>query len=745
MNPLDQCKPLPIRLKALEIGGIGSYLKTARLEFRPLTILCGTNGGGKSTWLRVIDLLRDSVKSNSIPFPFELHDDLKNTDAQSEIFAKATDSLINALLQYRDQLSSHVLEAFKQAGLDLAAVQPRIAVELEVLQDCSFSDSGIRANLTDPPRQEQMAAFIHFGKCAKGGIIKLELSCFEAFEDHHAYGVKKIGIYYDGNEVLSLAADPHQSEPGRRVTPLYYQLTSPSFPGAEIRVKRSLESADLECAQDQASGENLKLLDFGNLALQRIAMAMQTVFTGTFHLESMRKRFKKLTRRNDSHESMTRDVGGTGEYAMWLLLDYRYNVMRQPHRPWFGYVDQQPFIYQIIGDEDRIMPEFGVHSKDPFPLFYLNWLLRLASVSERNRLEQLYQEARGGATRTEALDDNHLHHLAMSIGKTIKEIMTRLVAEENLSEKVSAEHWPAEAGELLAIGWSKLLPIERQRVNRLILDQLSANACDNEDIGGENERLVMKGFWGTDSGLDFVTYVSIWLRKLTGVEIYDAAKWVDSEAVPVAFLQICRPFANIRSLNHLKIYDESDQYCEDSVIFHNAFMPYALPDEIFPGFLYGPRGNVSTPNSHSSAFHQLLPIIVQTGLLKRFELFAVENPEVHLHPKLQLEVTAFFIEHAKVSKFFLIETHSDLVVRRVLRAILEEDIPQSFVKIYFARPEKLADYETSVLEPIAVDDLGRISNWPEGFMDADIAESRLLMRVMYGNVGKERETEQENR
>ena len=39
----------PFTLQAMTLRGIGPYHNGARLEFRPLTILCGENGTGKST------------------------------------------------------------------------------------------------------------------------------------------------------------------------------------------------------------------------------------------------------------------------------------------------------------------------------------------------------------------------------------------------------------------------------------------------------------------------------------------------------------------------------------------------------------------------------------------------------------------------------------------------------------------------------------------------------------------------
>ena len=44
----------PLRLTAMTLRGLGPYLHGARLEIKPLTILCGENGSGKSTWIEAI-------------------------------------------------------------------------------------------------------------------------------------------------------------------------------------------------------------------------------------------------------------------------------------------------------------------------------------------------------------------------------------------------------------------------------------------------------------------------------------------------------------------------------------------------------------------------------------------------------------------------------------------------------------------------------------------------------------------
>lgn len=140
----------------------------------------------------------------------------------------------------------------------------------------------------------------------------------------------------------------------------------------------------------------------------------------------------------------------------------------------------------------------------------------------------------------------------------------------------------------------------------------------------------------------------------------------------------------------------------------------------------------------SAGLHQVFPLLVQLGMMKRGELLGIENPEVHLHPSLQMRVAEMLIAHAKSGRNILVETHSDLVIRRTIRAILEEEMSQSQVDIYFtelvARQECLGQkwFSGSRIERIRIDEEGRIANWPTGFLDEDVRESERLLDVMYG-------------
>ena len=57
----------PLRLTAMTLRGLGPYLHGARLEIKPLTILCGENGSGKSTWIEMLQAFKEAAKDSLFP------------------------------------------------------------------------------------------------------------------------------------------------------------------------------------------------------------------------------------------------------------------------------------------------------------------------------------------------------------------------------------------------------------------------------------------------------------------------------------------------------------------------------------------------------------------------------------------------------------------------------------------------------------------------------------------------------
>lgn len=129
---------------------------------------------------------------------------------------------------------------------------------------------------------------------------------------------------------------------------------------------------------------------------------------------------------------------------------------------------------------------------------------------------------------------------------------------------------------------------------------------------------------------------------------------------------------------------------------------------------------------------QVLPVLVN-AYSKDNRVAAIEQPEIHLHPKLQSELADVFIETAlgEEKKTFLIETHSEHLLLRIMRRIREStngNLPNGMqyieakdVQILFVMPSQ--NGEGSIIKKIALDEEGEmIDNWPGGFFEEGFNE-----------------------
>lgn len=117
---------------------------------------------------------------------------------------------------------------------------------------------------------------------------------------------------------------------------------------------------------------------------------------------------------------------------------------------------------------------------------------------------------------------------------------------------------------------------------------------------------------------------------------------------------------------------------------------------------------------------QILPIVVQS-LLAEGRVVCVEQPEIHLHPRLQAEFGSLLADaiRAKRPNQFIIETHSEHLILRLQRLIRRGTLkPEDIAVIHVRKTE-----EGSVATELRLDDQGEfIDRWPEGFFEEGFAE-----------------------
>jgi len=122
---------------------------------------------------------------------------------------------------------------------------------------------------------------------------------------------------------------------------------------------------------------------------------------------------------------------------------------------------------------------------------------------------------------------------------------------------------------------------------------------------------------------------------------------------------------------------------------------------------------------------QVLPVLVM-AYGSRGKLLAMEQPEIHLHPALQAELGDVFVESALGDRTntFLLETHSEHLILRLLRRIRETHeggladglapLTPADVAVLFVRPTPSG---SEVRELFISEDGDIPDGWPDGFFD----------------------------
>lgn len=136
------------------------------------------------------------------------------------------------------------------------------------------------------------------------------------------------------------------------------------------------------------------------------------------------------------------------------------------------------------------------------------------------------------------------------------------------------------------------------------------------------------------------------------------------------------------------------------------------------------------PHDVGIGISQVVPVVV-TALLDEGRLLAIEQPELHLHPKLQAELGDLFIMAACGERRHnvIIETHSELIPLRLMRRIREShdgtaeasrpkitsnDVAIHYIEAYEGR---------TVATPLELSRRGQLLDpWPDGFFEEGFRE-----------------------
>lgn len=144
-------------------------------------------------------------------------------------------------------------------------------------------------------------------------------------------------------------------------------------------------------------------------------------------------------------------------------------------------------------------------------------------------------------------------------------------------------------------------------------------------------------------------------------------------------------------------------------------------------FLKNEAGIETTIKHVGFGISQILPIVVEGLLMPKDGTLILEQPEIHLHPRIQSLLFDFLYSLVLQGKNVIIETHSDHFITRMRRRIAES--PDSAhidnINLTFIEPNKGEVY----FEMIELDDMGTTNYFPEDFIEQSNQEMKAIVKA----------------
>jgi len=150
-------------------------------------------------------------------------------------------------------------------------------------------------------------------------------------------------------------------------------------------------------------------------------------------------------------------------------------------------------------------------------------------------------------------------------------------------------------------------------------------------------------------------------------------------------------------------------------------------NDVYVIYLIGLNGIKTTIKHVGFGISQILPIIVEGLLMNNNSTLILEQPEIHLHPKIQSLLFDFLYSLTLQEKKIIIETHSDHFITRMRRRVAEDMQNNMADKINLTFIETLKG--KVLFRSIPVDDFGAIEYFPENFIDQTSSELKAILNA----------------
>jgi predicted ATPase len=125
---------------------------------------------------------------------------------------------------------------------------------------------------------------------------------------------------------------------------------------------------------------------------------------------------------------------------------------------------------------------------------------------------------------------------------------------------------------------------------------------------------------------------------------------------------------------------------------------------------------------------QTLPVVVSLLAAEKDQMVYIEQPEIHLHPRAQVQLAAILADAVNRGIRVVVETHSSLLIPSLQAVVAEQTIKaQDVILHWFTRNVK--DGATRV-SSTTLDRKGTYGNWPVDFGEIELELQQRYLDVV---------------
>jgi predicted ATPase len=126
------------------------------------------------------------------------------------------------------------------------------------------------------------------------------------------------------------------------------------------------------------------------------------------------------------------------------------------------------------------------------------------------------------------------------------------------------------------------------------------------------------------------------------------------------------------------------------------------------------NGKPVRPYHMGSGVSFAIGVLVSCLIASLDDIVIIENPEIHLHPKAQSDLTEFLCFVANAGIQVILETHSDHVFNGIRKSIVKKEIANTDVAVHFFQ---LNENSLSKNTLISINEHGRVMTHAKGLFD----------------------------